>query len=78
MSSQAGLDVMAKRKISPPAKSNPGCPVHSPVTVLSKVPQILQRGCNLKDSARVRGMLLNVSYVTSEVVPVHKHHSKKA
>jgi len=23
-------------------------------------------------------MLLNVSYVTSEVVPVHKHHSKKA
>jgi len=23
-------------------------------------------------------MLLNVCYVTSEVVPVHKHHSKKA
>jgi len=26
----------------------------------------------------VHGTLLNVSYVTSEVVPVHKHHSKKA
>jgi len=42
VSPRAGLDVVTKRKIpSSCQESNPGCPTHSPVTILTELPWLM-------------------------------------